>query len=139
MRQRDPGAFRGGGNARDSSRKPRTGDAKRVWFRMGRSRAASGCSANHCGAWLAALAIAGLACARPPSPEPAASPRGLTVNVARAPSPDERYCAWYGSRGRDDVLYFGQAAFWWAMAKASGDPTADLRHAGPQLVGRFDL
>ena len=31
------------------------------------------------------------------------------------------------------MLYFGQAAFWSAKASAGGDPTADLRSAGPQL------
>jgi hypothetical protein len=63
----------------------------------------------------------------------------VATYVASDPSPDERYCAWYGARGGDDVLYFGQAAFWSAMARAGGDPKADLRRAGPQLVGRFDL
>lgn len=87
----------------------------------------------------AALAVAALACAAQAPAPPAKAPHGLAVNVARAPSADERYCAWYGSRGADDVLYFGQAAFWSAMARAGGDPTADLKHVGPQLVGRFDL
>jgi sugar lactone lactonase YvrE len=83
-------------------------------------------------------AIAALGCA---AIEPAAEPptTGLVVATAPAPSSDERYCAWYGAPGSDDVLYFGQAAFWSAMADAGGDPTADLRRAGPQLVGRFDL
>jgi len=61
------------------------------------------------------------------------------VATADPPSADERYCAWYGAPGGDGVLYFGEAAFWWAMAHAGGDPTADLRRPGPQLVGRFDL
>lgn len=57
---------------------------------------------------------------------------------AAAPSPDERYCAWFADE-RGDVLYFGEAPFWWAYRGASGDPRADLRHPGPQLIGRFDL
>jgi hypothetical protein len=61
------------------------------------------------------------------------------VYTAPAPSQDERYCAWYGAQGRDEVLYFGEAAFWSAKASAGGDPAADLQRPGPQLVGRFDL
>src|SRR5688572_11253968 len=117
-------------------RNPGAVEPKRVEFRLIKPDAALGGSANRCGGWLAALAIAALGCA---TEQPLAKPeatRGLAVNVARAPSADERYCAWYGSRGKDDVFYFGQAAFWSAMARADGDPTADLRHVGPQLVGR---
>ena len=61
------------------------------------------------------------------------------MHVALPPSADERYCAWYGARGPDDVLYFGQAAFWSSKARANGDPSADLQRIGPQLIGRFDL
>ena len=64
---------------------------------------------------------------------------GVSVQIARPPSSTERYCAWYGAEGVEDVLYFGQAAFWSAKAKAGGDPTADLQQPGPQLIGRFDL
>jgi hypothetical protein len=64
---------------------------------------------------------------------------GVAVHVARAPSSTERYCAWYGTEGADGVLYFGEAAFWSAKAKAGGDATADLQQPGPQLIGRFDL
>jgi hypothetical protein len=64
---------------------------------------------------------------------------GLSVYVANPPSPDERYCAWYGAQGADGVLYFGESAFWSAKASSGGDPTADLQRAGPQPIGRFDL
>lgn len=50
----------------------------------------------------------------------------------------ERYCSWYGD-AREGVLYFGVSAFWSAMRSHGGDPTADLRRAGPVVVGRFDL
>jgi hypothetical protein len=107
--------------------------------------AVPGCGAAHSGGVLAIrFAIALLlapGCATGPGPEQTRSPTGgtgLAVYVAVAPSRDERYCAWYGSQGPDDVLYFGEAAFWSAKAK-SGDPTADLEHPGPQLIGRFDL
>ena len=88
-----------------------------------------------------ALTLALTGCAAPaPRPDiaPVSSAAGAAVYVARAPSPDERYCAWYGAQGRDDVLYAGEAAFWSAKA-SGGDPTGDLAHPGPQLVGRFDL
>jgi hypothetical protein len=60
--------------------------------------------------------------------------------VYRAPDPsaDERYCAWFGEAG-GEVLYFGQAAFWSAFRDAGDDARADLRRAGPRLIGRFDL
>ncbi|MBW2268556.1 MAG: hypothetical protein JRH16_08255 [Deltaproteobacteria bacterium] len=63
---------------------------------------------------------------------------GVHVASAPAPSRDEAYCAWYGD-ARNGVLYFGQAAFWSAFRAAGDDPRADLRAAGPQLIGRFDL
>jgi len=91
---------------------------------------------------MVAAVMAGLGCAgRLASPDGlgAADARGVAIATAPAPSAEERYCAWYGSPGDDGVLYFGQAAFWSAMAAAGGDPEADLRRAGPQLVGRFDL
>jgi hypothetical protein len=100
--------------------------------------AAIGGGAIRCGSW-AALSLIALGCTATPHADEAKATRGLSVNVARAPSSEERYCAWYGTRGEDDVLYFGQAAFWSAMASAAGDPTADLQRAGPQLIGRFDL
>jgi hypothetical protein len=62
----------------------------------------------------------------------------LLVLTASPPSAAEQYCAWYGD-ARDHVLYFGVSPFWPAFRDAGGDPTADLRAAGPQLVGRFDL
>lgn len=55
-----------------------------------------------------------------------------------APSAEERYCAWFADEA-DGVLYFGEAPFWSAYRGAGGDPRADLRHPGPQLIGRFDL
>ncbi len=58
--------------------------------------------------------------------------------TAPAPSESEEYCAWYGDSA-DRVLYFGASPFWPAMWGAGNDPTADLRHEGPQFVGRFDL
>jgi len=73
-----------------------------------------------------------LACATPaPAPPP---------SVYRAPDPSaaERYCAWYGAE-EDDVLYFGEAAFWSSYRRAGGDPRADLAAAGPRRIGRFDL
>jgi hypothetical protein len=63
---------------------------------------------------------------------------GVVVRIAPDPSDRERYCAWYGD-ARAGVLYFGESAFWNAMRAAGGDPAADLREPGPQLVGRFDL
>jgi hypothetical protein len=57
---------------------------------------------------------------------------------APAPSPLERYCAWYGD-SLGDTLYFGISAFWWALRGSGGNPEADLLIPGPQLVGRFDL
>jgi hypothetical protein len=64
---------------------------------------------------------------------------GVVAYHANPPSRSERYCAWYGAQGSDGVLYFGEAAFWSAKASFGGDPTADLRHLGPQRIGRFDL
>jgi hypothetical protein len=86
----------------------------------------------------AALWAIDCASEKPPAPTfPGGA--GLSVYHANPPSRDERYCAWYGARGADEVLYFGEAAFWSAMASSGGNPTADLKRAGPQLVGRFDL
>jgi hypothetical protein len=70
----------------------------------------------------------------------AGSPKPIppTIHTAAAPSPDEDYCAWFGDI-RDDVLYFGQSAFWPTFRSSGGQPTADLDHAGPALIGRFDL
>jgi hypothetical protein len=65
-------------------------------------------------------------------------PAPAAVHTADEPSPDERYCAWYGD-ARGGVLYFGQSAFWSAMRANDDRPTADLDHAGPALIGRFDL
>ncbi len=77
--------------------------------------------------WVAAS----LACRVPPAPE---------ALVFRGPPPSEagRFCAWFGD-ARGGTLYFGTSAFWWAMRRAGGDPTAEVRVPGPQQVGRFDL
>ena len=72
------------------------------------------------------------------SPFAPLTPSGLEIVTASAPSEQERYCAWFGDRD-GDTLYVGLAPFWSAMRAAGGDPTADLRLAGPQLIGRFDL
>jgi hypothetical protein len=90
--------------------------------------------------WLALVTLV-LGCAAERS-EPAVAFRhatGVSVRVARPPSSAERYCAWYGAQGSGDVLYFGEAAFWSAKAKAGGDPSGDLQQPGPQPIGRFDL
>ena len=58
--------------------------------------------------------------------------------TAPAPSEVEQYCAWYGD-SRNQVLYFGASPFWPAYREAGGDPRADLRAEGPQIIGRFDL
>lgn len=57
-----------------------------------------------------------------------------------APSPHERYCAWFGaSDASQETLYFGEAAFWTAYRSQGRDPRADLRATGPQRIGRVDL
>ncbi len=73
-----------------------------------------------------------LACAGP-----GRDPRGARIHSLGALSPSEQYCAWFGD-ARDGVLYFGLSAFWSALRELGG-PMGDLRHEGPQLVGRFDL
>jgi len=60
------------------------------------------------------------------------------IYVGAPPSAVERYCAWYGD-ARDDVLYFGMAAFWSAMRTHGNDPMADWIEPGPVVIGRFDL
>jgi len=62
----------------------------------------------------------------------------LLIHTAPAPSDAERYCAWFAD-SRDQVLYFGASPFWAALREAGGDPRADLRAPGPQIIGRFDL
>jgi hypothetical protein len=80
----------------------------------------------------AAAVLAGVACAG------SEVPRGLAIVTAPAPSGSERYCAWYADR-EGDVLYVGEAAFWFAMRAAGGDPAGDLAGEGPRSIGRFDL
>lgn len=107
-------------------------------IRVGGAARGGRLSALACG--VAALWAIGCANEEAPARAPTfPSGAGLSVYHANAPSRDERYCAWYGAQGADGVLYFGEAAFWSAKASYGGDPTADLKHAGPQLVGRFDL
>lgn len=65
-------------------------------------------------------------------------PTGVLPYDLEPPSGAERYCAWFGDAD-DDVLYFGASAFWSTTRDAAGDPRADLRLPGPQLIGRFDL
>jgi hypothetical protein len=60
------------------------------------------------------------------------------IHTAQAPSREEEYCAWFGD-ARGGILYFGESAFWSSFRSSGGRPTADLRHAGPALIGRFDL
>jgi hypothetical protein len=111
---------------------PEIATAVRPHREPGRSlmRHSIGLHAARCGrlAVLAAMA-SGLACATPAQPPieepgPASQPPGT--------------CSWFGDAW-DDVLYFGESAFWHAMREAGGDPQADLGSASPQLVGRFDL
>jgi len=76
------------------------------------------------------VALIGIACRT--------TPRGAHTATAPPPSSSERYCAWYGDRSQD-VLYFGESPFWNAARGAGGDAMADMREAGPQVIGRFDL
>ncbi|MDJ0787254.1 MAG: hypothetical protein QNK05_10645 [Myxococcota bacterium] len=63
---------------------------------------------------------------------------GATSHVLPSPSAEERYCAWFGAR-RGDVLYAGLSPFWAELDRAGGDARGDMRAAGPQWIGRFDL
>ena len=47
-------------------------------------------------------------------------------------------CAWFGDE-REGVLWFGVSAFWSAMNRAGGDPTADLASPGGRFLGHYDL
>jgi len=103
-------------------------------------RAAGRRAARSRSALLAAclVALSAQGCARlEPGARPESTP-GLLVATAEAPSEAERYCAWYGMP-HGEILYFGQSAFWSAQRAHAGDPFADLLHAGPQHIGRFDL
>jgi hypothetical protein len=65
---------------------------------------------------------------------------GSGTRAFRAPEiryGDERYSAWFADE-RGGVLYFGLSPFWTELW-ATGDPAADLRTPGAQLIGRFDL
>jgi hypothetical protein len=50
----------------------------------------------------------------------------------------EGVCAWFGDTS-DDVLYFGESAFWHELRRHGGDPLADLRGSEPRRIGRFQL
>ncbi|MBW2448298.1 MAG: hypothetical protein JRG83_20580 [Deltaproteobacteria bacterium] len=63
---------------------------------------------------------------------------GAAVYTAEGPRGPEQACAWFGDR-RDEILYFGQSAFWSTYRASGGNPSSDLERAGPALIGRFDL
>lgn len=88
------------------------------------------------GIGLLALGLALVGCA--PTATERSQPAGDLVATGPDPSPNERYCAWYGD-ARAGTLYFGQAAFWSGFRARGGDPLADLDTPGPQWIGRFDL
>jgi hypothetical protein len=70
------------------------------------------------------------------SPQP--SPSFLRHDLA-SPSSTEQYCAWFADRA-GEVVYFGQAAFWWGFRSSQGaDPARDYQLEGPRPIGRFDL
>src|SRR5262249_56713333 len=112
---------------------------------LGSDAASYGCSAISDASPIFALLsiLTALGCLdNTPTPEPGSTiplATGVSVQVAMRPSLAERYCAWYGALGPDDVLYFGEAAFWSAKAEAGGGPTAHPRRPRPQLVRRFGL
>jgi hypothetical protein len=67
-----------------------------------------------------------------------AGPVGQTTfYVETAPSSDESYCAWFADT-RENVLYFGEAAFWSEMRR-TGHPGGEQERKGPVRIGRFDL
>ena len=70
-------------------------------------------------------------------PADRAVPPLMTV-TAPAVSDAEHYSAWFAD-SRDQDLYFGASPFWWALRETGGDPRADLRAEGAQVIGRFDL
>ena len=80
---------------------------------------------------LLALALGACAWIRP-APPPARAFRGPELVFG-----EERYSAWFADE-RDGVLYFGLSPFWTELWR-TGDPAADQAHAGPHLIGRFDL
>lgn len=68
---------------------------------------------------------------------PGAASRTAAFRAPEIRYGDERYSAWFADE-RAGVLYFGLSPFWTELW-ATGDPAADLRSAGAQLIGRFDL
>ncbi|MFP8873325.1 MAG: hypothetical protein VCB42_02050 [Myxococcota bacterium] len=94
--------------------------------------------------WLLVLALAGSGChgssdlaAARQSRTVTAGGRQFQVFVAPPPPGEEQPCAWYGA-ARDNLLYFGEAAFWNALRRTD-QPTADLAETGAQRIGRFRL
>jgi hypothetical protein len=47
-------------------------------------------------------------------------------------------CAWFGDAD-EEILYFGESAFWRELRRHGGDPLADLRGSEPRRIGRFGL
>ena len=97
-----------------------------------------------CASGIAALGFALSGCHS--GPEPSATPqhhsvrldgRAFDVFVSSPGVGAKRPCSWYGARN-EDLLYFGEAAFWNAL-RETGEPTADLKSSGPQRIGRFQL
>lgn len=96
--------------------------------------------ASRCGGlrvlWIIAIAFA-LACAGP-------APRRSTAPTQVYRAAHQRAvgeCAWFGDAD-EQVLYFGQSAFWSAYREHQGEPAAAIgaAQAGAALViGRFDL
>jgi|GEM_PF-832881 len=96
-------------------------------------------ASEYCAAAFFGILLSLLASACQPAP-PFLEPARARVYTAPPPSPDERTCAWFGDASeKDGVLYFGESAFWAAYQASGGDPEADLRVPGPQLLGRFQL
>src|SRR5262249_56773847 len=110
---------------------------------LGSDAASYGCSAISDASPIFALLsiLTALGCLdNTPTPEPGSTiplATGVSVQVAMRPSLAERYCAWYGALGPDDVLYFGEAAFWSAKAEAGGGPPPPLPRPRPPPLRRL--
>ncbi|MBW2272913.1 MAG: hypothetical protein JRG96_06555 [Deltaproteobacteria bacterium] len=98
------------------------------------------------GYWLSFALASAWVFARPGAAEVAGSNASSNAestsfvrHEAPAPSSAETYCAWFADRD-GDVIYFGQAAFWWGFRSSDGaDPARDFALEGPRPIGRFDL
>jgi hypothetical protein len=67
-----------------------------------------------------------------------AGPTGQpTFYVGNPASSEESYCAWFADTS-EEVLYFGEAAFWSEMRR-TGHPEGERERKGPVRIGRFDL